>query len=251
MTPFEIQPAIQKMKTEKASGEKRIPPEANKLLAGLGEDVLEDIITDFWTNPELNPEIWKHVVLTILPKSGDLSNPNKWRGIALLDICSKAVSPIAVTRLANHLRDFGVEEQAGSTPGKGCADATFTLKTALQSLREHGQESWVFFVDLVKAYCTIWIQSTEKCYGRCSRLLEYQKNSLIEVLKKVHKDVTIKLRVGEKLEQFRSSRKQAESVEQGDNLAPILFLSSSFTQYVSNSFDKKWDTILQLLTSEG
>jgi hypothetical protein len=24
--------------------------------------------------------------LTILPKSGDLSNPNKWRGIALLDI---------------------------------------------------------------------------------------------------------------------------------------------------------------------
>jgi hypothetical protein len=32
-----------------------------------------------------------------------------------------------------------------------CADATFTLKTALQTLREHDQESWVLFVDLVKA----------------------------------------------------------------------------------------------------
>jgi hypothetical protein len=26
------------------------------------------------------------------------------------------------------------------------------LKAALQSLREHGQESWALFVDLVKAY---------------------------------------------------------------------------------------------------
>jgi hypothetical protein len=35
------------------------------------------------------------------------------------------------------------EEQAarGSTLYKGCADATFTLKTARQTLREHGQES--------------------------------------------------------------------------------------------------------------
>jgi hypothetical protein len=48
--------------------------------------VLENIIT-ILDRPEL--EIWKHVVLTILPKSGDLSNPNKWRGIALLDICSR------------------------------------------------------------------------------------------------------------------------------------------------------------------
>jgi hypothetical protein len=70
--------------------------------------------------------------LSILPKSGDLSNPNKWRGIALLDICSKAVSSIAATRLAIHLKGFE-EEQAGSTPDKGCADATFTLKTALQT----------------------------------------------------------------------------------------------------------------------
>jgi hypothetical protein len=69
---------------------------------------------------------------------------------------SKAVSSIAATRLATHLKGFGVEEQAGSTPGKGCADATFTLKTALQTLREHGQESWgVLFVDLVKAYDTV------------------------------------------------------------------------------------------------
>jgi hypothetical protein len=36
----------------------------------------------------------------------------------------KAVSSIAATRLAI-LEGFGIEEQAGSTPDKGCADATF------------------------------------------------------------------------------------------------------------------------------
>jgi hypothetical protein len=52
------------------------------------------------------------------------------------------------------LKGFGIEEQAGSTPDKGCADATFTLKTAQQTF-EHDQESWVLFVDLVKAYDTV------------------------------------------------------------------------------------------------
>jgi hypothetical protein len=59
VTLSEIQYAIKKMKTEKAPGKNRIAPEAYKLLVGLGEDVLENIITQFWTDPNFNPEIWK------------------------------------------------------------------------------------------------------------------------------------------------------------------------------------------------
>ena len=66
------------MKTEKAPGKNGLPPEAYKLLDGLGVEVLENIITDFWDNPDFNPEIWKHVVLTILPKSGDLMTGLGW-----------------------------------------------------------------------------------------------------------------------------------------------------------------------------
>jgi hypothetical protein len=88
--------------------------------------------------------------------------------------CGNSASkpPDAATRLANHLKHFGIEEQAGSTPGKGCADATFTLKTALQTLREHDQESWVLFVDLVKAYDTV---NREMLWKILTRFLEYQK----------------------------------------------------------------------------
>jgi hypothetical protein len=50
VTPSEIQHAIKKMKTEKAPGKNGLPPEAYKILVGLGEDVLENIITQFWTD---------------------------------------------------------------------------------------------------------------------------------------------------------------------------------------------------------
>jgi hypothetical protein len=70
------------MKTEKAPGKNGIRPEAYKLLARLGEDVLEDVITDLGTNPEFNTEIWKHVVLTVLPKSGDFQPQRRWRLLA-------------------------------------------------------------------------------------------------------------------------------------------------------------------------
>jgi hypothetical protein len=123
-----------------------------------------------------------------------------------------------------------LEEQAGSTPGKGCADATFTLKTALQTLREHGQESWVLFVDLVKAYDTVNREMLWKILTTLG-----VPESLIEVLKKLYKDVTINLRVGEKLEQSLST----SGVKQGDNLTPILFIF--VIHAVSNSLDKKWD----------
>jgi hypothetical protein len=59
--------------------------------------------------------------------------------------------------------------------------------------------------------------------------------NMIEVLKKLYKDVTINLRVGEKLEQFLST----SGVKQGDNLAPILFIF--VIHAVSNSLNKKWN----------
>jgi Reverse transcriptase (RNA-dependent DNA polymerase) len=92
------------------------------------------------------------------PKSGDLSNPNKCRGIALGDIAAKCVSSIIATRLSQHLVSFGMDRQNGSIFKKGCVDATFSLKLALQTLHKHNKEAYVLFVDLVqvlKAYDSV------------------------------------------------------------------------------------------------
>jgi hypothetical protein len=59
VTFSEIRHAFKKMKTEKSPAKNGIPPGAHKILVGLGEDVLKNIIRDFWTKPEFNPEIWR------------------------------------------------------------------------------------------------------------------------------------------------------------------------------------------------
>jgi hypothetical protein len=52
VTPAEIQHAIKKMKTEKSPGKNGIPPESYKVLEGLGEGILENIITTFGDEPD-------------------------------------------------------------------------------------------------------------------------------------------------------------------------------------------------------
>ena len=46
-------------------------------------------------------------------KIGDLSDPNKWRGVTLMDIGSKIFSSILCTRLFKIIRKHGVEYQFG------------------------------------------------------------------------------------------------------------------------------------------
>ena len=79
----------------------------------------------------------------------------KLRGIMLLGAFSKPVSMIIANRLDRVLKEEGLEAQNGFTGGRGCSDGSFSLRQALKRRREHGLESWVLFVDLVKAFDSV------------------------------------------------------------------------------------------------
>jgi hypothetical protein len=151
-TEREIKQALKKMKYEKSPGPNGIPTEAFKNLEGKTFTKFMEILNQYWNDDNYEIPEWQELGFSILPKSGDLSNPNKWRGIALGDIAAKCTSSIIATRLTTHLISFGMDEQCGSLFQKGCADATFLLKLALQTLHEHNQDAYILFVDLVKAY---------------------------------------------------------------------------------------------------
>ena len=93
--------------------------------------------------------------LKILPKKGDLRDLNNWRGIMLLDAASKVVSMIINSRLQLLLKEVGIEEQNGFMGGRGGSDGIFCIRQALKKRRKHGKESWVLFVDLVKAFDSV------------------------------------------------------------------------------------------------
>ena len=143
------------MAYEKSPGSNGITTEAFKNLDGEGFKLLYRTIVRYWTNPNYTPEEFTTIKLSMIPKTGDLSNPNKLRGIALGNIAAKLISSIIAYQLTQHLCTFGMDKQCGSLFKKGCVDATFTLKKALQQPQEQGQDTHVLFVDLVKAHNSV------------------------------------------------------------------------------------------------
>jgi hypothetical protein len=174
------------------------------------------------------PQEFQELKLSILPKSGNLSNPNKWRRIALGDMAAKCISSILASRLTKHLMTFGIDEQYGSLLGKGCANATFTLKAALQTLREHNENAYILFVNLIKAYDTV---NRELLWTILLETYGVPKEA-IQVLQKLHDNIRYEMKVGTK----KASINSTVGVKQGDNLGPILFIY--LIQAVSTSLDK-------------
>ena len=88
-------------------------------------------------NNQTEIDKWKIGNLKILPKKGDLFNPNNWRGINLLDVVSKVVSIVITSRLQSALEKFGTPLQFGSCPESGCPEEYFSLHTLLQMHKKH------------------------------------------------------------------------------------------------------------------
>jgi hypothetical protein len=99
-----------------------------------------------------------------------------------------------------------------------------SLKTA--PLREHDQESWVLFVDLVKAYDTVNREMLWKIHNWSTRKQSKCSKSVhgcYDQLQSWWETWTVSL----------------DKQSQGDNLAPVLFIF--VIHAVSNTLDKKWD----------
>ncbi len=93
-------------------------------------------------------EGWHRSQCIPVPKKGDLADPNKWRGVVLMDVCSKIFRLVMNNRLLCLLELNGTRFQFSRIPELGCRDGLFSLKALLNARHNHD------FVDLVKAYDT-------------------------------------------------------------------------------------------------
>ena len=116
--------------------------------------MLLEILCVFWES-ETVPVEWIKAKLCLLPKKGDLSDPNNWRGIMLLDCFAKWVGSILGNRLKAVFEKIGMESQNGFRPDRGCTDGLFTVKLALQKCMEHSVDTHTAFIDLVKAFDSV------------------------------------------------------------------------------------------------
>ena len=92
------------------------------LKGGLGQGLtkLFEVVRYSWRFEKVE-ESWLVGKLRLLPKSGDLSNPNNWRGITpekMLAVIAKLVSSVLSNRMTSHMQVIGLEAQCGFMPGK-------------------------------------------------------------------------------------------------------------------------------------
>lgn len=69
-----------------------------------------------------------------------------------LEIIYKVVAKIFHSRLQPVVESLDHEAQCRICPGRRCCDAVFSVKLAMKKRQEHGQETWILFLDLVKAF---------------------------------------------------------------------------------------------------
>jgi hypothetical protein len=75
-------------------------------------NALHHLINRIW-NEEQTPDDWRKGLLVKLPKKGDLSLCNNWRGITLLSIPSKILCSVILQRIKTEVDKTLRDEQAG------------------------------------------------------------------------------------------------------------------------------------------
>ena len=156
----EIKRAIRKQKSGKAAGSDYIPPEALKADIETTSLALHSLFTKIWEQ-EHSPMEWKEGHLIKLPKKGDLSNCNNYRGIMLLSVPSKVLSRVLLERMKDEVDCKLREEQAGFRKGRSCADQVAVLRIIIQQSLEWNAPLYLNFVDFEKAFdsvdhATLW-----------------------------------------------------------------------------------------------
>ena len=149
----EINKATTKLSNDKAPGLNGVPPNVFKALDNTNLSWLILFYNQLWHSLADFYECHEGQVVPV-PKKIDTSDPNKWRGVTLMDIVNKIYSSIICGQLFKIIRKHGVKCQFRSMPGVGCQDGTFTIKILIHLRHNHNLPTWVAFADLVKTFDT-------------------------------------------------------------------------------------------------
>jgi len=108
----EIIVAVKSMKSGKAAGRDRITAELLKVDKDLAAKQMEKLFKVIWEE-EVVPDEWKQGIIVKIPKKGDLTVCDNYRGITLLSVPSKVFTRTIINRLYDEVNKQLRQEQAG------------------------------------------------------------------------------------------------------------------------------------------
>jgi hypothetical protein len=108
-------------------------------------------INEIWTNEKVQTD-WKNGTIIPLPKKGDLSKCNNWRGIKLLSVPGKVFCIVIYNRMKLSLGRVICEDHAGFRKGRSCCNHIFTLRKIIEQVLEWNATICINFLDFEKAF---------------------------------------------------------------------------------------------------
>jgi hypothetical protein len=213
-TRVEIHMGIRRLKNGKAAGYSGIVGELLKAGGEVLEERLVNLFKRVWEEEKI-PQDWECGVVVPLFKKGDKMSLDNYRGITLMDVVGKVFSGILRHRLECWYEGRIAEEQAGFRKGRGCVDNSYTLAQVVQKRLEKQQNTYLCFVDLKKAYDSVW---REGLFRKLRQDGVPQK--LVKLVRMWYKKVRARVRVNDEESTWFETK---VGVRQGDTLSPLLF----------------------------
>ena len=102
------------------------------------------------------------VILPLFKSKGaKASNKDNYRGITPFPTLCKMYEMILLNRLEKYAAQIGFfsEMQFGFQEGVGCNEASFTILETINHMLEHGRKISSCFLDVCKAFDTVWIDA--------------------------------------------------------------------------------------------
>jgi hypothetical protein len=179
ITVDEVFAAIRALKVGSAPGEDGVLPSILKSAANaVNTSTLEDnnsvvaalaLMFNFILDKEVWPRRWRSGIIFPLFKDDSRLQPSNYRPITLLSVAAKVFGRIINTRLSTWCESAGVisDEQGGFRAKRGTPDQIFLLQEILAFRKERGFATYATFVDVRKAYDTVW---REGAYARLHKI---------------------------------------------------------------------------------
>ena len=227
---FEVREFMKNLKSGKASGNDSI---CNEMII-LTKDIIGLTVANLFSKIielEYFPNSWSLSLIVPIHKSGELDDPNNFRGISLNSCLSKLFTNIMNSRLMDTCeeRELIDDNQIGFRKGFRTADHVFTLKTLIDQSFKRKNKLYSCFVDFKKAYDTVWRN------GLMYKMLEKGLNSkFVRLIQNIYSKTKpcVQLESG-----LSHSFDSSVGLKQGCNLSPTLFniFVNDLIHYVNQS----------------
>lgn len=209
----EFQSAKKSIRCGKACGEDGITPEFLKY-GGL-DDIVLGFVNQAYTEGSI-PERWKTLIIVTVPKKGDLTKPDNYRGISLISLVMKLYNRMIMNRLRPVLDPLLRIPQNGFRQKRSTVGQIVALRRLLEGVRSKNLSCVLTFIDFRKAFDTIHrgkLMEILRAYG--------VPEKMVSAIAATYSQTWAKVRTPDgDTESFEI----LAGVLQGDTLAPFLFI---------------------------